>query len=453
MFYSINPYTGEQFLEHEEHSQNQVEDIINKNHQQFLSWKKLSYEERGKLFVNLAGLLRKNKEAFARLITMEMGKIITESRAEVEKCAWLCDYYAENTEGLLKTQFYPTNASKSYVRFDPTGIVYGIMPWNFPFWQALRAAVPTVMAGNTFVLKHAPNVLGSAKAIEQLFLEAGFPEHVFSNLIIPISLSEKVIAHPYVEGVTLTGSLRAGAAVAAQAGRHLKKSVMELGGSDPYIVLKDAEFNTSCKTGVCSRMLNAGQVCISAKRFIVEEPVLNQFIEEQKRLLENLVLGNPLDEQTDMGPMARKDLLEQIEQQVNESVAKGARIITGGKRSNNGKLFYEPTLLVDARKGMPAFDEETFGPVSVVIPAKNPQDAVRIANDTPYGLGASLWTKDLELAEKLAAKIESGAVFINEMTKSDPRLPFGGTKRSGYGRELSDLGIREFLNAKTVWQA
>lgn len=451
MFYSINPYTGEQFLEHTEDTRNQVEEIIEKNHRQFLSWKGLSYERRGTLLLNLAGLLRKNKEAFARLITMEMGKIISESRAEVEKCAWLCDYYAENAEHLLQTKYYETDAGKSYVRFDPTGIIYGIMPWNFPFWQVLRAAVPTIMAGNTFVLKHAPNVLGSAKAIEQLFLEAGFPEHVFSNLIIPVSLSEQVIAHPYVEGVTLTGSLRAGTAVAAQAGKHLKKSVMELGGSDPYIVLKDAEFNTSCKTGVCSRMLNAGQVCISAKRFIVEEPVLDQFIEEQKHLLDNLILGDPLDEQTDMGPMARMDLLEQIEQQVNESVAKGAKILTGGKRSNKGNLFYEPTLLVDVEKGMPAFDEETFGPVSVVIPAKNPEDAVRIANDTPYGLGASLWTQDLELAEKLATQIESGAVFINEMTKSDPRLPFGGTKRSGYGRELSDLGIREFLNEKTVW--
>lgn len=451
MFYSINPYSGEKFLEHQEFSSKQVTDILEQSHRQYLSWMKRSYKERGKWFLNLAGLLRKNKEAFARLITMEMGKIISESRAEVEKCAWLCDYYAENTAELLQPKMYPTEAGKSYVRFDPTGIVYGIMPWNFPFWQVLRAAVPTIMAGNTFILKHAPNVLGSAKAIEQLFLEAGFPEHVFSSLSIPVSLSEQVIAHPYVEGVTLTGSLRAGAAVAAQAGKHLKKSVMELGGSDPYIVLKDAEINTSCKTGVCSRMLNGGQVCISAKRFIVEEPVLEQFIEEQKRLLEAMTLGDPLDEQTDMGPMAREDLLEQIEKQVNDSVSLGAKVLTGGERTHDGKWFYKPTLLVDVKKGMPAFDEETFGPVSVIIPAKDPQDAVRIANDTPYGLGASLWTQDLELAAKLAGQIESGAVFINEMTKSDPRLPFGGTKRSGYGRELSDLGIREFLNAKTVW--
>ncbi|MBN2614896.1 MAG: NAD-dependent succinate-semialdehyde dehydrogenase [Bacteroidales bacterium] len=453
MFYSINPYTGEKFLEHQELSSKQVNDILERAHQQYLSWKKLSYQQRGKLFLNLAQLLCKNKEAFARLITLEMGKIISESRAEAEKCAWLCDYYAENTEALLQTKQYATDAGKSYVRFDPTGIVYGIMPWNFPFWQVLRAAVPTVMAGNTFVLKHAPNVLGSAQAIEQLFIEAGFPEHVFSSLTIPVSLSEQVIAHPFVEGVTLTGSLRAGATVAAQAGKYLKKSVMELGGSDPYLVLKDAEINSSCKTGVCSRMLNGGQVCISAKRFIVEEPVLDQFIEEQKRLLEAMTLGDPLDEQTDMGPMAREDLLEQIEKQVNDSVAMGAKVLTGGQRTNDGKWFYQPTLLVNVKKGMPVFDEETFGPVSVVIPAKDAQEAVRIANDTPYGLGASLWTQDLELAAKLAAQIESGAVFINEMTKSDPRLPFGGTKRSGYGRELSDLGIREFLNAKTVWQA
>ena len=451
MFYSINPYTQEKFLEHKPHTENQVDTIIEKTHDQYLDWKNQRFHQRGAYFQKMAEVLRQNKDTYAQLITQEMGKIISESRAEVEKCAWLCDYYAENTASLLQQKLYDSDAGKSFVRFDPTGIVYGIMPWNFPFWQVLRAAVPTMMAGNTFILKHAPNVLGSAKAIEQLFLEAGFPEHTFSNLVIPVSLSEKVIAHPFVEGVTLTGSMNAGSIVASQAGKYLKKSVMELGGSDPYIVLEDAEFNTSCKTGVCSRMMNAGQVCISAKRFIVEEAVLDQFVTEQKKLLDEMVLGDPMDENTDMGPMAREDLLDQIEKQVNDSVAEGARILTGGKRAEDGKWFYAPTLLVDVEKGMPAFDEETFGPVSVVIPAKDAEDAVRIANDTPYGLGASLWTQDLERAEKLAAKIESGAVFINEMTKSDPRLPFGGTKRSGYGRELSDLGIREFLNAKTVW--
>ncbi len=453
MFQSINPYTRSVVFEHTEHTAAQVDQLLDKSHQTFLQWKKRSFRQRGELFDRLADLLRKNKETFATLITTEMGKIISESRAEVEKCAWLCNHYAQHAEEMLKPEMFATDAGKSYLRFDPVGIVYGIMPWNFPFWQVFRAAVPTMMAGNTFVLKHAPNVIGSAKAIEQLFAEAGFPENAFTHLIIPVELSEKVIAHPYVEGVTLTGSQRAGSIVAAQAGKYLKKSVLELGGSDPYIVLKDAEFNVSCKTGVCSRFLNAGQVCISAKRFIVEEPVLEQFMEEQKRLLESMVLGDPMKEDTEMGPMARPDLLENIEQQVNRSVERGAQILCGGKRRDDHSLFYEPTLIAGVKKGMPVFDEETFGPVSVVIPAKDPADAIRIANDTPFGLGASLWTQDLELAEKLAAQIEAGAVFINGMTKSDPRLPFGGTKRSGYGRELAYPGIREFVNQKTVWIA
>jgi succinate-semialdehyde dehydrogenase/glutarate-semialdehyde dehydrogenase len=453
MFQSINPYTGQVVFEHTEHTAQEVETRIDRTHNTFLQWKTLGFERRGSLFKALAKRLRENKETFATLITTEMGKIISESRAEVEKCAWLCDHYAEHAEEMLQSEIFKTDASKSYLRFDPVGIVYGIMPWNFPFWQVFRAAVPTMMAGNTFILKHAPNVLGSAKAIEQLFLEAGFPENAFTNLIIPVELSESVIAHPYVEGVTLTGSQRAGSIVAAQAGKYLKKSVLELGGSDPYIVLKDAEFNVSCKTGVCSRFLNAGQVCISAKRFIVEEAVLDEFIEEQKRLLESMILGDPMKEETEMGPMARPDLLENIENQVNKSLEMGARILCGGKRRDDHSLFYEPTLITNVKKGMPVFDEETFGPVSVVIPAKDPYDAVRIANDTPYGLGASLWTKDLKLAEELAAQIEAGAVFINGMTKSDPRLPFGGTKRSGYGRELAYPGIREFVNQKTVWIA
>ncbi len=453
MFQSINPYTGAVIFEHANHTPLEVENLISKTHNTYLQWKTFSFQQRGDLFRKLASLLRKDKETFATLITAEMGKIITESRAEIEKCAWLCDHYAEHAAGMLQPEIIETDAGKSYLRFDPVGIIYGIMPWNFPFWQAFRAAVPTMMAGNTFILKHAPNVIGTAKAIEKLFFVAGFPEHAFTNLIIPVELSEKVVAHPFVEGITLTGSQRAGRAVAAQAGKYLKKSVLELGGSDPYIVLKDAEFNESCKTGVCSRFLNAGQVCISAKRFIVEEAILDRFVAEQKALLESMVLGNPMDEKTEMGPMARLDLLENIEDQVNRSVEMGAKILCGGKRLDSHSLFYEPTLITHVHKGMPVFDEETFGPVSVVIPAKNAEDAVRIANDTPFGLGASLWTQDLVLAEKTAAKIEAGAVFINGMTKSDPRLPFGGTKRSGYGRELAYPGIREFVNQKTVWIA
>jgi len=448
---SINPYTREVIAEYEEHSPAVVEQLIEQNHSVFLDWRHWPYSQRGGLFKKMAVLLREKKEELAKIITSEMGKIISESVAEVEKCAWLCDYYADETERLLQPEFYQADVTKSYVRFDPIGPVYGIMPWNFPFWQVLRAAVPTMMAGNTFVLKHAPNVQGSAQAIENLFLEAGFPAHAFTNLIIPVELSDAVIANPLIQGVTLTGSRRAGQAVASVAGKYLKKSVMELGGSDPYIVLADALFNESCKTGVCSRMLNGGQVCIAAKRFIVVEDIYDQFVEEQKMLLENLWLGDPMDERTDMGPMARLDLLEGIEKQVAESVNMGAEILTGGSRMDDKSWFYKPTLITNVTKGMPVYDEETFGPVSVVIPAKDTEDAVRIANDTVYGLGASLWTQDMELAEKLASKIEAGAVFINGLTKSDPRLPFGGSKQSGYGRELSNYGIKEFTNIKTVW--
>jgi succinate-semialdehyde dehydrogenase/glutarate-semialdehyde dehydrogenase len=448
---SINPFTREIIKEYREISSNETKTLLEKSNLSFVRWKELSYDERGKFFINLSQQLHNKKEELAKLITTEMGKIIGESIAEIEKCAWLCDYYGDNTKKLLTPEYYTTDASKSYVRFDPIGVIYGIMPWNFPFWQVLRAAVPTIMAGNTFVLKHAPNVQGCAKAIENLFLEAGFPEDVFTNLAIPVELSDSVISNDYVQGVTLTGSRRAGKAVAAVAGKFLKKSVMELGGSDPYIVLADAQFNDSCKTGVCSRMLNSGQVCIAAKRFIVVEDIIDKFIEEQKTLLENMWLGDPLDERTDMGPMARKDLLENIEKQVNDSVAMGADIITGGEKLDEKSWFYKPTLITNVKKGMPVYDEETFGPVSVVIPAKDPDDAIRIANDSIYGLGASLWTQNIKLAERLASKIEAGAVFINGMTKSDPRLPFGGTKQSGYGRELSNYGIKEFTNIKTVW--
>jgi len=446
---SINPYTNQVIATYTEHKLIQAVQIIEKAHISFSSWQNLNVQTRAKYMQTLADLLRKKRDTLGTLITSEMGKVISESKAEIDKCAWLCEYYAENAERMLEDESILSDGAKSYIRFDPIGVIYAIMPWNFPFWQVLRFAVPTIMAGNTVVLKHAPNVMGCAMAIEQLFIDTGFPDNTFRNLIIPVELSENIIAHPLIQGVTLTGSQKAGSIVASQAGKYLKKSVMELGGSDPYIVLADAQINNACKTGVCSRMLNAGQVCISAKRFIVEEPIFEDFVAKQKSLLENLQLGDPMLEETDMGPMARPDLLEQIEKQVNESVKMGAKLITGGKRLDNS--FYAPTLLTNVIQGMPVYDEETFGPVSVVIPAKDATDAIRIANDTPFGLGASIWTQDIQLAEKMAGQIDAGAVFINDMTKSDPRLPFGGTKRSGYGRELSHFGIREFVNVKTVW--
>jgi succinate-semialdehyde dehydrogenase/glutarate-semialdehyde dehydrogenase len=350
---------------------------------------------------------------------------------------------------MLVDEGMPSDGTVSYIRYDPMGVIYAIMPWNFPFWQVLRFAVPAIMAGNTVVLKHAPNVLGCADAIEGLFTDAGFPENILRNLMIPVELSEQVIADPLVQGVTITGSQQAGSKVASQAGKYLKKSVLELGGSDPFIVMSDADFDLACKTGVSSRMLNAGQVCIAAKRFIIEESIFDRFVYEQRHQFENLQLGDPMDENTDVGPMARPDLVDSIGKQVQESMKMGATLVTGGKQVDEN--FYAPTLLTDVHKGMPVYDEETFGPVSIVVPVKDADEAVKIANDTSFGLGASIWTADLDLAEKMASQIDAGAVFINGMTKSDPRLPFGGTKRSGYGRELSHLGIREFVNIKTVW--
>jgi len=451
MFHTTNPFTGEIIYKFPGQTESQVNGIIQKANNSFLDWKNIPISQKGALFIQLAKTLRKNKEDYARLITAEMGKIISESRAEIEKCAWLCEYYAENAEQMLAPEIIESDASKSYVRFDPIGIIYAIMPWNFPFWQALRAAVPTIMAGNVVVLKHAPNVFGCALAIEKLFIEAGFPANVFSNLVIPIEISENIIANPLVQGVTITGSQKAGSIVASQAGKYLKKCVLELGGSDPFIILADANFNQACQVGTNSRMMNSGQVCIAAKRFIVEESIFGDFIRKQRDLLQSLQLGGPMDENTQLGPMARIDLLEQIEKQVDDSLKMGAKLFCGGKRIDN--KFYAPTLLFDVQKGMPVYDEETFGPVSVVIPAKNAEEAVRIANDTSFGLGASIWTKNLKLAEEMASKIDAGAVFINGMVKSDPRLPFGGTKRSGFGRELASFGIREFTNIKTVWIA
>ena len=450
MFKSINPFTGQVIATFQESTIQKVNEIIIKTDLAFQNWRMVKLTDRSLLMSRLANILEKEKEKLGRLITLEMGKLIGESHAEIEKCAWLCKYYAENAEEMLKPEILPSDGSESYVRFDPTGVIYAIMPWNFPLWQVLRFAVPTIMAGNTMVLKHSPNVFGCAQAIEQLFIEAGFPLHVFSNLIIPTTISENVIANPKIQGVTITGSQKAGSIVAAQAGKYLKKSVLELGGSDPCIIFSDADFNTACKIGTTSRMMNSGQVCISAKRFIVEQSIFDQFVEEQKVLLESLKPGDPLSPETNMAPLARKDLLRSIDKQVQKSVKMGAKLITGGHQIASTN-FYAPTLLTNVKKGMPVYDEETFGPVSTVIPFNNVEEAITIANDTQFGLGASIWTQDIELADKMAAQIEAGAVFINGMTKSDPRLPFGGTKQSGYGRELSHFGIREFANIKTVW--
>jgi succinate-semialdehyde dehydrogenase/glutarate-semialdehyde dehydrogenase len=449
MFQSINPYSGSVLTSYDQHTDQQAESIIEEAHLTQKQWKLLPIEQRSDLVKALAENLKRNKSELARLITHEMGKVIGESVAEIGKCAWLCDYYAEHAAEMLEEQGMPSDGTVSYVVFQPLGVIYAIMPWNFPFWQVLRFAIPAILAGNTVVLKHAPNVFGCGLAIQKLFEESGFPKGVFSNLLINVEQSDRVIANELIQGVTLTGSQAAGRQVAAVAGKHLKKTVMELGGSDPFIILADADLEQACETATTSRMLNSGQVCIAAKRFIVEASVYDEFVNTHKSLMENLRSGDPFDPKSHIGPMARMDLVNNLDQQVKKSIAMGARLVTGGRKA--GDNFYTPTLLADVKKGMPVFDEETFGPVSAVIRAEDAADTVRIANDTSFGLGASIWTSNLELAEAIAEQIEAGAVFINGLVKSDPRLPFGGIKQSGYGRELSVFGIREFANIKTIW--
>jgi succinate-semialdehyde dehydrogenase / glutarate-semialdehyde dehydrogenase len=448
---SINPFNNKLIKEYKEHSVSDVDSIIKDVHKEWKTWKNTSFDERSKLMKNAGEILRSESQKFAELMTSEMGKVILQAKAEIEKCAALCDYYAENAQQILKDEIIQTDASKSYVSFEPIGSIFAIMPWNFPFWQVFRFAVPNLIAGNTAILKHAPNVCGCSLAIEEIFQKAGFPENVFRSLVIPVELAEQVIANDLVAGVTLTGSAKAGSIVASLAGKYLKKSVLELGGSDPFIVLKDADLSKACQTGTDSRLLNAGQVCISAKRFIVEEEIADEFIEFQKHLFENYKIGDPMKTETKMGPMARFDLLENINDQVQKSIEMGASLICGGKIIESDGFFYQPTILTNVKKGMPVYDEETFGPVSVIIRVKNTEEAIKVANDTIYGLGASIWTSDLSRGEAVARKIEAGAVFVNGMTKSDARLPFGGIKKSGFGRELASYGIKEFLNIKTIW--
>ncbi|MCP4583597.1 MAG: NAD-dependent succinate-semialdehyde dehydrogenase [candidate division Zixibacteria bacterium] len=450
---AINPATNELIKDYREHTPEEVAQIIEKVQHEFLSWREVGFPQRAELMHNAAEILRRNKDNYARTITIEMGKTITESRAEVEKSAWVCDYYADNAEKFLADEIVETDASRSFVAFQPLGIVLAVMPWNFPYWQVFRFAAPALMAGNAGVLKHASNVPGSALDIESIFREAGFPENIFRTLLIGAGQVEAVIKNEQVKAVTLTGSEPAGMQVAATAGRELKKTVLELGGSDPYIVLEDAEINACVNTAVTARMINAGQSCIAAKRFIVVEPMLKQFEDTHTQLMKNMKIGDPLAEETQVGAMARMDLLEELDQQVQKSIELGARLLCGGRKADANGAFYLPTVLTDVKKGMPAYGEETFGPVSAIIPVKDAKEAIQVANDSPFGLGGSVWSRDLLKAEKIARRIESGAVFINGMTKSDPRLPFGGIKKSGYGRELSHYGIREFVNIKTIWIA
>ncbi len=448
---SINPATNEVVKTFEENSPNEIIEIIDNAHNAFLSWRLSSFAERKELMLNAANILRKYKSGYAETISIEMGKIISESLAEVEKCAWVCEYYAENAENILSEEIIETDASQSYVRFDPIGVVLAVMPWNFPFWQVFRFAAPALMAGNAGLLKHASNVPQCALAIEDVFNKAGFPDDIFRTLLIGSKAVKDVIENPNVKAVTLTGSEPAGMKVAELSGYNLKKTVLELGGSDPFIVLADADIDTAVKVGVQARMLNNGQSCIAAKRFIVEESIADEFETKFVDEMEKLSVGDPLEEATTQGAMAREDLLLELHEQVQRSIEAGARRLLGCERYEIDGAFYKASILGNVKKGMPCYDEELFGPVATIIRAKNEDDAIRIANDSDFGLGASLWTNNLEKAKVLAEFIESGSVFINGLVKSDPRLPFGGVKKSGYGRELSHYGIKEFVNIKTVW--
>ncbi len=450
---SINPATGKLIQEYPVHSSDNATAIIAKTQETWENWKTTNFEHRSSLMHNTAAVLRKDKEEFARLMSLEMGKIIGEARAEIEKCAWVCDFYADNAESFLADEIVATNASKSFVSFEPIGIVLAVMPWNFPFWQVFRFAAPALMAGNAAVLKHASNVPGCALAIENIFVKAGFPENLFRTLMISANQVEAVIMNPHIRAVTLTGSEDAGMSVASTAGQALKKTVLELGGSDPFIVLEDANIENCVTTAVTARMINNGQSCIAAKRFIVVESRLAEFEAWKTEAMSKLISGDPLLPNTQMGPLARADLRDELHAQVQATLDAGARLLLGGKFIPGPGYFYAPTVISDVQSGMTLYHEETFGPVSTIIPVKNADEAIQVANDSEFGLGASLWTNDIVRGEELARQIESGAVFINGMTASDPRLPFGGIKRSGYGRELSHFGIREFTNIKSIWIA
>ena len=450
-FQSINPATEAALAELPEDTPEQVEAALVRAERAFAAWRELSFDERAGHLRSAAAYLRENAARLGGLITAEMGKPIVEAEAEVEKCAWCCEYFANNAETMLADLPAPSAATESYVAYDPLGIVLAIMPWNFPFWQTFRFAAPTLMAGNVGLLKHASNVPQCARAIEAVFRGAGLPEGVFQTLMLPSSRIQALIEDDRVRAVTLTGSDIAGAKVAEQSGRVLKKTVLELGGSDPFIVLADADLDAAASVAVNARYQNAGQSCIAAKRFIVVDSVADAFLDRFVRGVEQLRVGDPDQRETQVGPLARDDLRDGLEDQVQRSLAQGATLATGGHRLERTGYYYAPTVLSGVRPGMPAFDEETFGPVAAVIRASDTDDAIALANQSQFGLGAALWTRDLDRARQLARRIETGAVFINGMVASDPRLPFGGVKRSGYGRELGEFGIREFVNIKTVW--
>ncbi|MCB2169227.1 MAG: NAD-dependent succinate-semialdehyde dehydrogenase [Deltaproteobacteria bacterium] len=449
---SIDPASGKKMRAYGELSSDDIPGRIDKTYAAQNQWRRTGIRQQAAMMEKLSGILRSKAGEYSRLMALEMGKPVRDGNREIEKCAWLCRHYAATAESMLESEGVQTDATRSFVTFQPLGVILAVMPWNYPFWQVFRLAVPALMAGNGVLLKHASNVPGCAEAIADAFDRAGFPEAIFQHLPVSSGKVEAIVAHPRVAAVSLTGSTEAGRSVAGQAGRHLKKTVLELGGSDPYLILEDADLEVAVEACATSRLLNSGQSCIAAKRFIVVDAVREPFEAKLVQALREKVMGDPLDENTDIGPQARPDLRDKLHDQVTASIQQGARCLLGGVVPDGPGYFYPPTVLTDVGKGMPVFDEETFGPVAAVVPVPDEKTAIDVANDSDYGLGAAVFTRDSARGERLAvSEIQAGNCFVNTFVKSDPRLPFGGIRNSGYGRELSHFGLREFVNVKTVW--
>tara|TARA_Y100000996_G_scaffold116105_1_gene86258 strand:- start:971 stop:2323 length:1353 start_codon:yes stop_codon:yes gene_type:complete len=447
MIKSINPSTGNVIKEYNLYSDDYILSIIEQVNQEYLIWKKVSFKDRAKVLFNISDSLNSDIEIHAKMISLEMGKPIVESRQEIEKCIWVLRFFAEHSEEFLKSESIKTEYEESYIQHDPLGIIFGVMPWNFPYWQVLRFIAPILMSGNTCIVKHAPNVSGCSLMIEKLIIDNSPFKNIFRSIICEVKSVKSIIENKAIKGVSLTGSDIAGSAVASCAGKEIKRTVLELGGSDAFIVLDDADINQASKTAVMARFFNTGQSCIAAKRFLVHEDVYDEFILNVKTRIEKLIVGDPLDSKTQIGPLAKHEFVEKIEGLVQSSIDSGAKCLI---KSNPDGCFYRPVLLVDVNEEMSVFQHETFGPVFCVSKIKKIDDAIRIANNSKYGLGGSVWTSDIEKAKFIASQINTGAVFINDMTKSDPRLPFGGVNNSGYGIELSKYGIKEFVNVKTI---
>jgi len=447
---SVNPFTLEINAEFETLAWDQCQAAVARAGEAFAAWSGRSVKERAECFKRAAGVLREESHRFGRIITREMGKPIGQAVAEVEKCAFLCDYYGENAGKFLRDEGVATEAFKSYVTYEPLGVILGIMPWNFPFWQAFRFAVPVMAAGNVCLVKHASNVPMAAMEIERIFERAELPRHVFRNLPLDASSATRIIDEDLVDGVSLTGSVEAGSKVGEAAGRRIRKMVLELGGSDPFMVLEDADLDKAAQTGVLARFMNGGQSCIAAKRFLVMKSVYDAFLEKFVAHMRALKVGDPMDEKTDVGPLARGEFIQELEDQLADAREQGAQVISGPRAPEGRGYFFGPVVVTGVTPSMRLFREEVFGPIAPILAVDSEEEMIRLANDTEFGLGASIWTRNMERGEALARKIRTGFTAINDMVKSDPRLPFGGIKKSGVGRELSHFGMEEFSNAKTV---